>query len=181
MQRWPFLAHYWIKLVTLSAGREMVGKRISHYLIIEKIGAGGMGVVYRAHDEQLDRDVAIKVLPRGSLADDTARKRFRKEALSLARLNHPNIATVHDFGTEDGVDFLVTEYIAGISLDVKLARGPLPVAEVARLGVQLAAGLAAAHQHGVIHRDLKPGNLRLTTDGRLKMLDFGLAERVNQL
>ena len=154
----------------------MIGKRLSHYLIIEKIGAGGMGVVYRAHDEQLDRDVAIKVLPRGSLTDETARKRFRKEALSLARLNHPNIATVHEFGSEDGVDFLVTEYIAGITLDVKLARGPLPAKEVARLGIQLAAGLAAAHQHGVIHRDLKPGNLRVTPDGRLKILDFGLAQ-----
>jgi serine/threonine protein kinase len=158
----------------------MIGQRLSHYLIVEKIGAGGMGVVYRAHDEQLDRDVAIKVLPRGSLADETARKRFRKEALSLARLNHPNIATVHDFGTQDGVDFLVTEYIAGITLDVKLARGPLPMPEVVRLGAQLAAGLAAAHQQGVIHRDLKPGNLRVTTDGRLKILDFGLAHLMPQ-
>ncbi len=158
----------------------MIGQTLSHYRIIEKIGVGGMGIVYRAHDEQLDRDVAIKVLPRGSLANETARKRFRTEALSLARLNHPNIATVHEFGTEDGVDFLVTEYIAGLTLDAKLAAGALPPADVFRLGLQLAQGLAAAHQQGIVHRDLKPGNLRLTTDGRLKILDFGLAQFMPQ-
>jgi len=154
----------------------MIGKRLSHYKIEEQIGAGGMGVVYRAHDEQLDRDVAIKVLPPGSLADENARKRFRKEALSLARLNHPNIATVHEFGSEDGLDFLVIEYIAGVTLDARIGGGPMPPQEVQRLGVQLAHGLAAAHAQGVIHRDLKPGNLRITTDGRLKILDFGLAQ-----
>jgi len=158
------------------AGLGMIGERLSHYTIVEHIGAGGMGVVYRAHDEQLDRDVAIKVLPAGSLSNDIARKRFRKEALSLARLNHPNVATVHEFGSQDSMDFLVTEYIAGITLDVKLASGPLPPDEVIRLGVQLAAGLEAAHQQGIVHRDLKPGNLRLTPDGRLKILDFGLAQ-----
>jgi len=158
----------------------MIGQRLSHYQIVEQIGAGGMGVVYRAHDEQLDRDVAIKVRPPGALADEVAHKRFRKEALSLARLNHPNIATVHEFGSQDGVDFLVTEYIAGITLDAKLARGSLPPAEVVRLGVQLAEGLAAAHEQGIVHRDLKPGNLRLTTDGRLKILDFGLAQIMPQ-
>jgi len=166
--------------VSPTRGTGMIGQRLSHYQIVEKIGAGGMGVVYRAHDEQLDRDVAIKVLPPGALADEAAHKRFRKEALSLARLNHPNIATVHEFGSQDGVDFLVTEYIAGITLDAKLARGPLAPAEVIRLGVQLAEGLAAAHEQGIVHRDLKPGNLRLTTDGRLKILDFGLAEIMPQ-
>jgi serine/threonine protein kinase/tetratricopeptide (TPR) repeat protein len=154
----------------------MIGKRLSHYIIEEQIGRGGMGVVYRAHDEQLDRDVAIKVLPSRTLADEAARKRFRQEALSLARLNHPNIATVHEFGTEGDIDFLVTEYIAGMTLDSKLARGALPPEQVMRLGAQLAAGLEAAHREGVVHRDLKPGNLRLTTDGRLKILDFGLAQ-----
>jgi serine/threonine protein kinase/tetratricopeptide (TPR) repeat protein len=158
----------------------MIGKRLSHYQIVEQVGAGGMGVVYRAHDEQLDRDVAIKVLPSRALSDDTARKRFRKEALSLARLNHPNIATVHEFGSQGDIDFLVIEYIAGITLDAKLARGPLSPAEVIRLGVQLAAGLEAAHCEGIVHRDLKPGNLRLTADGRLKILDFGLAQLMPQ-
>jgi serine/threonine protein kinase/tetratricopeptide (TPR) repeat protein len=158
----------------------MIGKRLSHYRIEEKIGAGGMGVVYRAHDEQLDRDVAIKVLPSRSLADETTQKQFRREALSLARLNHPNVATVHEFGTQDGIDFLVTEYISGIAIDARLAAGPLPVAEVFRLGLQMAQGLAAAHQQGIVHRDLKPGNLRLTRDGRLKILDFGLAQFMSQ-
>src|ERR1700751_5329971 len=154
----------------------MLNETLSRYRVLEQIGAGGMGVVYRARDEQLERDVAIKVLPPRSLADEAARKRFRKEALSLARLNHPNIATVHEFGSQDGIDFLVTEYIAGSTLDASLARGPLPVAEVVRLGAQLADGLAAAHDQGIVHRDLKPGNLRLTSDGRLKILDFGLAQ-----
>jgi eukaryotic-like serine/threonine-protein kinase len=154
----------------------MIGQRLSHYQIVEQIGAGGMGVVYRAHDEQLDRDVAIKVLPSGSLADEAARKRFRQEALSLARLNHPNIATVHEFGTQNDINFLVTEFIPGITLDMKLAGGALEPKETIRLGVQLAEGLAAAHQQGIVHRDLKPGNLRVTPDGRLKILDFGLAQ-----
>ena len=154
----------------------MFPAKISHYRLEEQIGAGGMGVVYRAHDEQLERDVGIKVLPAGSLADEGARKRFRKEALSLAKLNHPNIATVHEFGTESNTDFLVTEFIAGVTLDSKIATGALPMDEVVRLGIQLTDGLSAAHEHGIVHRDLKPANLRLTPDGRLKILDFGLAQ-----
>jgi eukaryotic-like serine/threonine-protein kinase len=154
----------------------MIGKTISRYRVLEQVGAGGMGIVYRARDEQLERDVAIKVLPPGMLEDADARRRFRKEALSLARVNFPNIATIHEFGTEDGLDFLVTEYIPGVTLDAKLGGTPLPLSEVLQLGMQLAQGLAAAHQHGVVHRDLKPGNLRVTPDGRLKILDFGLAQ-----
>ena len=156
----------------------MIGRTLSHYRIVDRIGTGGMGVVYLAHDEQLDRDVAIKVLAPGSITDETARKRFRTEALSLGRLNHPNIATVHEFGSQDGVDFLVTEYVAGTTLDAKIAQGPLSSEEVSRLGVQLAEGLRAAHLQGIVHRDLKPENLRLTTDGRLKILDFGIAQFV---
>jgi serine/threonine protein kinase/tetratricopeptide (TPR) repeat protein len=154
----------------------MVPFKLSHYRVEEQIGAGGMGVVYRAHDEQLERDVAIKILPAGALADEDARKRFRKEALSLAKLNHPNIATVHEFGTENNTDFLVTEYIAGVTLDSRLVSGALPVDEVLGLGIQLADGLSAAHERGIVHRDVKPANLRLTSDGRLKILDFGLAQ-----
>jgi serine/threonine protein kinase/tetratricopeptide (TPR) repeat protein len=158
----------------------MVGQRLSHYHITQQIGAGGMGVVYRARDEQLERDVAIKVLPAGILADDTARKRFRKEALALAKLNHPNIATIYEFGSQDGIDFLVAEYIPGTTLDEKLRGGsPTPKESIA-LGLQIAQGLAAAHEQGVIHRDLKPGNLRITPDGRLKILDFGLAQLMPQ-
>jgi predicted Zn-dependent protease/predicted Ser/Thr protein kinase len=153
-----------------------IGLEFSHYRIIEEIGRGGMGVVFRAHDQHLDREVAIKVLTPGTITDESARKHLRKEALALSKLNHHNIATVYDFDTQRGVDFLVMEYIPGITLREKLAAGPLPEKEVLRLGVQLAEGLSAAHEHGVVHRDLKPGNLQLTTDGRLKILDFGLAK-----
>ena len=158
--------------------RLLVGQILGHYSIIEKIGAGGMGEVYRAHDEHLDREVAIKVLPPGTLTDEASRKRFYNEAIALSRLNHPNIATVHDFDTQQGVDFLVMEYIPGITLSDKLGARPLAEKEVVALGTQLAEGLSAAHEHGVIHRDLKPGNLRMTSDGRLKILDFGLAKRL---
>ena len=156
----------------------MIGKTLSHYRIVEKIGAGGMGEVYRAHDERLERDVALKVLPTGTLADEAARKRFRKEALALSKLNHPNIQTVFDFDTQDGVDFLVTEYVPGLTVSDKLTAGALPEKEVARLGAQLADGLAAAQKENIVHRDLKPANLRLTPEGRLKILDFGLAKLV---
>jgi eukaryotic-like serine/threonine-protein kinase len=156
----------------------LVGSQLGHYRIVEKIGAGGMGEVYRAQDEHLGRDVAVKVLPPGTLSDESARKRFREEALILSKLNHPNIATIHDFDTQAGADFLVMEYVPGVTLSERLATGPLPEKEVACLGGQLAEGLAAAHERGVIHRDLKPGNLRLTSDGRLKILDFGLAKLV---
>ena len=154
----------------------LVGIELGHYRIVKKIGAGGMEEVYRAHDEHLARDVAIKVLPPGTLIDESARKHFHKEALILSQLNHPNIATIHDFDTQQGVDFLVMEYIPGITLSEKVAAAPLPEKDVLRLGVQLAEGLAAAHGHGVVHRDLKPGNLQVTSDGRLKILDFGLAK-----
>jgi serine/threonine protein kinase len=149
------------------------------YRILQKIGSGGMGEVYLARDGQLDREVAIKVLPPGTLADESARKLFRKEALALSRLNHPNIAIIHDFGRQNDVDFLVMEYIPGITLSDKIAAGPLTEKEIARLGTQLAQGLVAAHEHGVIHRDLKPGNVRVTPDGRLKVLDFGLAKALS--
>ncbi len=135
-----------------------------------------MGVVFRAHDERLERDVAVKVLPAGTLADEAARKRFRREALSLSQLNHPNIATIYDFDGQDGMDFLVMEYIEGTTLDHQMGGGALSEKEIARLGSQLADGLTAAHERGVVHRDLKPANLRLTLDGRLKILDFGLAK-----
>ena len=154
----------------------MIGQKLGRYTIVEKIGAGGMGVVYRAHDERLDRDVALKVLPPGTFGDKAVRRRFRKEALALSHLNHPNIATVHDFDTQDGVDFLVMELVPGNTLDEKLSAGALSEKETLRLGVQLAQGLSLAHEQGVVHRDLKPGNLRVTPDGRLKILDFGLAK-----
>lgn len=154
----------------------LIGQVLGHYRIQEKIGSGGMGAVYRARDDHLAREVAIKVLLPGAIADDIARKKFRNEAHALSQLNHPNIATIHDFDADGGRDFLVMEYIQGVTLNKRLLEGSLPQNEVITLGAQLADGLAAAHEQGVIHRDLKPGNVRITTDGRLKILDFGLAK-----
>ena len=149
---------------------------LGRYHIAEQIGAGGMGVVYRARDQRLDRDVALKVLPPGSLTDQASRSRFRKEALALSRLTHPNIAVVHDFDTLDDTDFLVMELVPGITLEEKLVAGPLDETEAINLVTQLVEGLAAAHQQGVIHCDIKPSNLRVTPDGHVKILDFGLAK-----
>jgi eukaryotic-like serine/threonine-protein kinase len=164
----------------MAQATPIVGQILGHYRVIEQIGAGGMGLVFRASDQQLERDVAIKVLPPGMLADEAARKSFRREALALAKLNHPNIGTVFEFSSQGDLDFLVMEYIGGAPVDAKLGSGPLPQKEVLRLGFQLADGLASAHEHGVIHRDLKPANMRLTQDNRLKILDFGLAQFVRQ-
>ena len=156
----------------------MIGRVFGRYLILEEIGAGGMGVVYRARDQRLQRDVAVKVLPAGVLADEEARHRFRREALALSRLNHPNIASAYDFDTQDGIDLLVMELVPGESGQDLLRSGALPPRDALRLGAQLLRGLAAAHAAGVIHRDLKPGNLRVTPEGQLKILDFGLARSV---
>lgn len=159
-----------------ATGRTLeAGVTLGHYRLLEKIGAGGMGEVWRARDERLERDVALKVLLPGTIADEGARKRFRREALALSKLNHPAIATVFDFDHEGGHDFLVMEYVGGATLGAHSGEGPHSEAEVVRLGLQLAEGLAAAHAEGIVHRDLKPANVRLTADGRLKILDFGLA------
>jgi len=152
------------------------GQVFGHYRVVEEIGAGGMGIVYRAWDIRLERDVAVKVLNAVTLSDDSARRRFRREALILSRLNHPNVEAVYDFHTEQGLDYLVMEYVPGVSISDRLDGGALSEKEVLSLGIQLARGLAAAHAKRVIHRDLKPSNLRVTEDGVLKILDFGLAQ-----
>src|SRR5258708_3197444 len=121
----------------------MIGRTVSHYRILEQIGSGGMGEVYRARDEHLERDVAVKILPPGAVSDEGARKRFRKEALTLSRLNHPNIATVLDFDRQGDVDFLVMEYVAGEGVAERVRGGPRTEKEVARLGLELAEGIAA--------------------------------------
>ena len=162
----------------MATPAELVGRKLGHYLIKEQIGAGGMGVVFLAHDERLERDVAIKVLPAGTFADPSVRKRFRKEALTLSKLNHPNIATIFDFDQENETCFLVTEYISGPTVDIIVNRGALAESQIVSLGLQLTDALIAAHDKGVVHCDLKPENLRLTPDGRLKVLDFGIARLV---
>jgi serine/threonine protein kinase/tetratricopeptide (TPR) repeat protein len=156
----------------------MVGQMLGHYRIIEKIGQGGMGVVYLAHDERLDREVAIKVLPAGLLEEESVRSRFRKEALALAKLNHPNIATIHDFDTQAGVDFLVMEHIAGATLEKQIANGPLSESETVYVGLQVLGALGAAHQLGIIHRDLKPSNIIVGPSQHVKVLDFGLSRSI---
>jgi eukaryotic-like serine/threonine-protein kinase len=158
----------------------MIGQTLGHYRILEKVGAGGMGVVYRARDEQLERDVALKVLPPGTLTNDASRRRFRKEALALAKLNHPNIETVYEFDSQGGTDFLVMEYVPGKTLADRLVSGTLPEKEVVTLGMQIAAAMEEAHSRGIVHRDLKPGNIAITARGQAKVLDFGLAKLLPQ-
>jgi eukaryotic-like serine/threonine-protein kinase len=135
-----------------------------------------MGVVYRARDERLQRDVAVKILSHSSLVDEERRKNFKQEAQLLARLNHPNIATIYDFDSDGDIDFLVMELLSGQTLSDKLRSGPLEQSLLTEYALNMCAGLAAAHAQGILHRDLKPGNLALTSDGRLKVLDFGLAK-----
>ncbi|WP_158787670.1 protein kinase [Granulicella sp. L46] len=148
---------------------------MERYVISGRLGAGGMGVVYRARDEKLDRDVAIKMLQRGLLTSDEARARFRREAQALAKLNHAHIAAVYDVIEQDGADCIVMELVEGESLAAKLSRGALPVKEATIVALQVAEALVEAHEQGVIHRDLKPGNVMITSKGRAKVLDFGLA------
>lgn len=150
-----------------------VGRTLGRYRVVEAIGAGGMGDVYRARDEQLNRDVALKCL--SSSTPDESRGRMRREAYALSKLNHPNIATVHDFGETDGVDYVVMELIRGRSLADRLETGPISIAEAVAIAGQVAAGLEDAHAHGVVHRDLKPGNVMLTERGQVKVVDFGVA------
>ena len=150
-------------------------ERISRYRLLGEVGRGGIGVVYRARDEHLGRDVAVKVLRSSARMDESARKRFRREARALSLLSHPSISTVFDFDSDDGIDFIAMEFVEGEKLQDRLHGGPLPEVEVAEIGAQIAAALAAAHEQGIIHRDLKPGNVIVTAKGQVKLLDFGLA------
>src|SRR5918994_37415 len=153
------------------------GTRLGPYEVIAVLGAGGMGEVYRARDVRLDRTVAIKVLPETFKSDAQFRERFEREARAIAALNHPHICTLYDVGLQDGVDYLVMEYLDGETLAERLARGPLPLNEWLRVAIQVATALEAAHEQHVIHRDVKPGNIFLTSRGQTKVVDFGLATR----
>ena len=154
------------------------GSKLGPYEIISPLGAGGMGEVYRARDTRLGRDVAIKVLPEGMAHDADRLRRFEQEARTIAALNHPNILGIHDIGVHDGAPFLVSEFLEGQTLRVKLASGPLPVRRAIEYARGIAEGLAAAHEKGIAHRDLKPENVFVTRDGRIKVLDFGLAKLI---
>ena len=157
--------------MTLTAGR-----RLGPYEVLGALGAGGMGEVYRARDTRLGRDVALKVLPADVAGDPDRRRRFEREARAVAALNHPAVLALYDVGEADGVVFMITELLEGETLRARLGRGPVSFERVAEWGASVADGLAAAHAAGIVHRDLKPENLFLTRDGRLKVLDFGLAK-----
>ena len=154
----------------------MIGRTIGHYQVLEKLGEGGMGVVYTARDTHLDRFVAIKVLPPDKVADPERRRRFVQEAKAASALNHPNIITIHDIAHQDGLDFIVMEYVAGKTLSQLIGRKGLKLNETLKCAIQIADGLAKAHAVGIVHRDLKPGNVMVTGDGLVKVLDFGLAK-----
>jgi serine/threonine protein kinase/tetratricopeptide (TPR) repeat protein len=156
--------------------QDFIGRTLGHYGIVEMIGKGGMGVVYRGRDERLDRDVAIKVLPEEVAADPDRLRRFEREAKALAKLTHPNILQIFEFGEDRGMTFAVTELLDGETLRQRLEGGPLPWRRAVDVGAAVADGLAAAHGEGIVHRDLKPDNVFLTEDGRIKVLDFGLAK-----
>src|SRR5579863_6894444 len=152
------------------------GDRIGSFDILDLLGKGGMGEVYRARDTKLNRDVAIKVLPETLAQDPTALARFEREAQAVAALSHSNILAIHDFGSDAGVSYAVTELLDGETLRARMDAGSLPVRKAVEYGVQIVRGIAAAHQKGIVHRDLKPENIFLTKDGQVKVLDFGLAK-----
>jgi serine/threonine protein kinase len=152
------------------------GARLGPYEIVSLVGSGGMGEVYRARDPRLGREVAIKVLPESFVHDRDRVARLRREAQLLASLNHPHIATIHGLEEADGQQFLVLELVDGESLDKRIARNPLPVDEALAIARQIVEALEAAHEKGIIHRDLKPANIALTSNDRVKVLDFGLAK-----
>jgi serine/threonine protein kinase len=154
------------------------GTRLGQYEILAPIGRGGMGEVYRARDTKLNRDVAIKILPPAWSLDLERRARFEREAQAVASLSHPSILAIHEFGEASGITYAVMELLRGESLRDRLASGPLPVRKAVDYGIQIAAGLAAAHDRGIIHRDLKPENVFVLDDGHVKILDFGLARQL---
>jgi serine/threonine protein kinase len=152
-----------------------VGTKLGPYEVLGALGAGGMGEVYRARDTRLDRTVAIKILPEHLASDPGRRARFEREAHTISGLSHPNICALFDIGDQDGIHYVVLEYLEGRTLADRLAKGPLPVSEVLKVGADVASALETAHRHGIVHRDLKPANVMLTKTGA-KLLDFGLAK-----
>ena len=154
----------------------MIGQSILHYRVLEKLGEGGMGVVYKARDTRLDRLVAIKILPADKISDPERKRRFVQEAKAASGLNHPNIVTIYDIGQADGIDFISMEYVAGKTLDRLIPRHGMRLTEALKCAVQVADALARAHAAGIVHRDIKPGNIMMDEHGLVKVLDFGLAK-----